>query len=295
MKRGFWTLQFYWQEADRENLSPANTYYTLWKRKKKKEVRPRVQMAKLKTWITTSRLGPYWCCPSGFQNCYEPVMPLGLPFSPLRNKNVYRSYLVSDPPLYFRWWGRWVSREKWKWVNSRSYAQGRNPIYTWTWLRWWRSGVQDDTVIEWDMSRPWEAVSVLNLLKGWEPLQAGGQTVAASLPLLGVTPPWCNLPHWTRADMQDQQWTVEATVSQFCTCGFHPVVLSCSRITHSRKPCCEQPYGERGPWGEWEKFPASRHMGTRWKYMIQTRSDYRWWQPQPTLIPQPCETSWTRT
>ena len=81
--------------------------------------------------------------------------------------------------------------------------------------------------------------------KGQEPLQAGGRTVAGSLPLLGVMPPWSNLPHrpelmcMTNSEQEKRQYHSSETVAS--------ILLKDHSLL--RKPCCEQPLWRAGPVG----------------------------------------------
>lgn len=214
---------------------------------------------------------PYQYCPSGFQKCYEPVMPLCLPFSPLRNKNIYRSYPVPDPPLYLGGGADgWEETSGNEWTQEAMLKEwpSRNPTYTWTCLRWCGSGLQGDTVIEWDMWWPWEAVSTLYTGKGQEPLQAWGQTVAGSLLLLGVTPPRSNLSHrpeltcMTNSKQEKRQYHSSETVASILC------VLSLSRIIHSWENHVVSSRMERGARGmsEGSFLPTDTwaHIGSTW-------------------------------
>lgn len=193
------------------------------------------------------------------------------PIFPLKKQEHLQKLPCAWPTTVFGRWGRWVRRDKWKWVNSEAMLKewpSRNPTYTWTCLRWCGSGLQGDTVIEWDMWWPWEAVSTLYTGKGQEPLQAWGQTVAGSLPLLGVTPPRSNLSHrpeltcMTNSKQEKRQYHSSETVASILC------VLSLSRIIHSWENHVVSSRMERGARGmsEGSFLPTDTwaHIGSTW-------------------------------
>lgn len=162
----------------------------------------------------------------------------------------------------------WAETSGNEWTQEAMLKEwpSRNPTYTWTCLRWCGSGLQDDTVIEWDMWWPWEAVSVLYMGIGGKDRNpcrlGGGQWQAAFLSqescLHEVT------------SHTDQSWRVWPTVNR----RSDSITLlrlwlpSFSRIIHSwenRVVSSRMESGTRGV-SEGSFLPTARgaHDGSTW-------------------------------
>lgn len=206
-------------------------------------------------------------------------------FPPLRNKNIPKVTLCLTHHTVFGRWGRWVKETSGNRWTQRAMLKGqlRNPPTP--------GPALDDVVLDfrWYSHRMRHVMALGSSEhavygKGQEPLQAWGQTVAGSLPLLesrlheATLTPDPELACMTNSKQGKRQYHSSETVASILC------VLSLSRIIHSWENHVVSSRMERGAVG-W--LPASRHMGAHWKHMIQTRLDYRWQQPQLTPKFQP--------
>lgn len=159
--------------------------------------------------------------------------------------------------------GKWVEQKCTQGVMLKE-LHPRNPIYTWTWLRWWDSGLRwySNRLIHLRAFRSSRYTS--HIWRTWT--IAGWKADCSSQ----HSTSWISHPHvlpshaipelicMTNSKQDKRQYHTSEIIKDR---GFH---LECSLTLsdHSlwESQVAEQPYGGRGPCDEWVKLPANRHL-----------------------------------